>query len=100
LPSRGIPATAPTCRRKPSPQLEAAFTRDEYSWYQEGSPSREARLDYVAERLRLLYVGITRARQELIVTWNTGRGTEGRLVPAIPFTVLSNYLVQYLQEED
>jgi DNA helicase-2/ATP-dependent DNA helicase PcrA len=81
-------------------QLEAAFTRDEYSWYQEGAPSREARLDYVAERLRLLYVGITRARQELIVTWNTGRGTEGRLVPAIPFTVLSNYLEQYLQGED
>jgi len=35
--------------------------------------TQQARLDYVRERLRLLYVGITRARKELIITWNTGR---------------------------
>ena len=28
---------------------------------------------YAAERLRLLYVAITRAKRDLIVTWNTGR---------------------------
>jgi hypothetical protein len=31
------------------------------------------RVDYVKERLRLLYVGITGVRRELIITWNTGR---------------------------
>ena len=41
--------------------------------YQEGVASQEARDDYVRERLRLLYVGITRAKRDLIATWNTGR---------------------------
>ncbi len=41
--------------------------------YDEGEATRQARLDYAAERLRLLYVGVTRARRELIVTWNMGR---------------------------
>ena len=30
--------------------------------------TEQARLDYAAERLRLLYVGITRAQRELIIT--------------------------------
>ncbi len=38
-----------------------------------GQATDQARIDYAAERLRLFYVGITRARRELIVTWNTGR---------------------------
>ncbi|MDI7277895.1 MAG: ATP-dependent helicase, partial [Anaerolineae bacterium] len=42
--------------------------------YEEGRASQAARIDYVCERLRLLYVGITRARKDLIMTWNTGRG--------------------------
>ena len=42
--------------------------------YVEGEATRAAREAYVAERLRLLYVGITRARRDLILTWNTGRG--------------------------
>lgn len=42
--------------------------------YTEGAASRQARLDYVAERLRLFYVGITRARKELIVMTNNGKG--------------------------
>src|SRR5690606_40828297 len=33
--------------------------------YKEGEATRQARLDYAAERLRLLYVGITRARRDL-----------------------------------
>ena len=40
--------------------------------YVPGQASRNARLEFAAERLRLLYVGITRARQELILTYNTG----------------------------
>ena len=39
----------------------------------EGLAGKNARLDYCAERLRLLYVGITRARRQLVITWNTGR---------------------------
>jgi DNA helicase-2/ATP-dependent DNA helicase PcrA len=41
--------------------------------YEEGAASAEARIEYAAERLRLLYVGITRARKDLSITWNMGR---------------------------
>ncbi len=57
--------------------------------YREGAATQQARQDYVAERLRLLYVGITRARRELIVTWNTGR--RGDQLQAIPFVALQAY---------
>jgi DNA helicase-2/ATP-dependent DNA helicase PcrA len=67
-------------------QLEALRTNDEYNWYQEGAATGQARLDYVRERLRLLYVGITRAKKELIITWNTGQ--KGDQTPAIPFVAL------------
>lgn len=71
-------------------QLQALFSTDEYNWYQEGAPTLEARLDYARERLRLLYVGITRAKKELIITWNDGRRGEAR--PAIPMVELYSYL--------
>ena len=71
-------------------QLKTLFSTDEYHWYQEGNPTREARLDYARERLRLLYVGITRAKKELIITWNDGRRGESR--PAIPLVELYSYL--------
>ena len=61
-------------------QLDTLLDFDEYHWYQEGLASRQARLDYVRERLRLLYVGVSRARKELVATWNTGR--QGTAVPA------------------
>ena len=54
--------------------------------YTEGAATAQARLDYAAERLRLLYVGITRARKELIITWNTGR--RGDAQPALPYAAL------------
>jgi DNA helicase-2/ATP-dependent DNA helicase PcrA len=41
--------------------------------YVEGKATEEARIEYAAERLRLLYVGITRARRDLVLTWNMGR---------------------------
>ena len=67
-------------------QLEILGTTDEYGWYEQGQASQTARLDYVRERLQLLYVGITRAKKELVLTWNTGRqGTQKR---AIPFEAL------------
>ncbi len=70
-------------------QLEALLSTDEYSWYDEGTATRQARLDYARERLRLLYVGITRAKKELVVTWNTGR--KGDLRPAEPFLALLDF---------
>lgn len=51
--------------------------------YREGDASLEARIDYAAERLRLLYVGITRARKALTITWNTGRGAATEATPLI-----------------
>ncbi len=51
--------------------------------YEEGLASLNARIDYAAERLRLLYVGITRARKALTITWNTGRGTATEATPLL-----------------
>lgn len=58
--------------------------------YREGEATEQARIEYCAERLRLLYVGITRARRELIVTWNTGRS--GDLRPAKPLPALNAFI--------
>jgi DNA helicase-2/ATP-dependent DNA helicase PcrA len=54
-------------------QLKAALGSGEFDWYEEGAATLSAREDYARERLRLLYVGITRAKRNLTVTWNTGR---------------------------
>lgn len=70
-------------------QLETALSADIYGWYQEGQASARARLDYIRERLRLLYVGITRARKELVITWNNGR--DGRRSPAEALMHLADY---------
>jgi DNA helicase-2/ATP-dependent DNA helicase PcrA len=70
-------------------QLETAISTDEYQWYQEGQATLQARQDYTAERLRLLYVGITRAKKELVITWNTGR--DGRQQPAVPLVELQSF---------
>ena len=59
-------------------QLKALDATDEYTWYQEGQATLDSRLDYVRERLRLLYVGLTRAKKSLVVTWNTGRRGDQR----------------------
>jgi DNA helicase-2/ATP-dependent DNA helicase PcrA len=70
-------------------QLKTALSSDAYEWYEEGAATASARLDYVEERLRLLYVGITRARRELVITWNTGR--QGDNQPAIPLVALRTF---------
>lgn len=56
---------------------------------EEGVATQNARINYSAERLRLFYVGITRARRELIVTWNTGRN--GNCHQSLPFRTLAHY---------
>jgi len=66
--------------------------------YIEGKATKESRLEYVRERLRLLYVSITRAKQELVITWNTGYGS--KYSSAIAFTALSNYYKDYLETHD
>ncbi len=71
-------------------QLQAGTSNNEYTWYEPGQATHQARLDYVRERLRLLYVGITRAKTELIITWNTGR--TGEQTQAVPFAALQGWL--------
>jgi DNA helicase II / ATP-dependent DNA helicase PcrA len=71
-------------------QLKTAFSTDEYSWYSEGAATEKARLEYISERLRLLFVGMTRARKELVLTWNTGR--QGNMRPAEPLLELAGFL--------
>ncbi|HMN27792.1 MAG TPA: 3'-5' exonuclease, partial [Caldilineaceae bacterium] len=57
--------------------------------YRPAQATEAARLALAAERLRLLYVGITRARCELILTYNTGRNPErDPNQPALAFTAL------------
>ncbi len=67
-------------------QLEALFSSNEYDWFVDGRATHEARMEYVRERLRLLYVGITRARRELVITSNSGRREKS--TPALPFVAL------------
>jgi DNA helicase-2/ATP-dependent DNA helicase PcrA len=76
-------------------QLEAAFSTDAYAWYEEGAATQKARLDYISERIRLLFVGITRARKELVITWNTGR--DGTQQPAIPLVALQTFWEERLE---
>jgi DNA helicase-2/ATP-dependent DNA helicase PcrA len=70
-------------------QLEALFPEDTRASYEESRATRKARWKYAAERLRLLYVGITRAKKELIITWNTGQ--RGDQQPAVPFIALQTF---------
>jgi DNA helicase-2/ATP-dependent DNA helicase PcrA len=70
-------------------QLDALEEMGEFDGYEEGMATFRARLDYVKERLRLLYVGITRAKRDLIVTWNSGR--QGDATPSLAFQDLSGW---------
>lgn len=70
-------------------QLKALAKDDLPGIFDEETATLNSRIQYAAERLRLLYVGITRARQELVLTWNTGR--QGKCTPSIPFSALLKY---------
>jgi DNA helicase-2/ATP-dependent DNA helicase PcrA len=70
-------------------QLNAATSTSEYDWYDEGAATLASRVDYVKERLRLFYVGVTRAKRELIVTWNTGR--QGDATPSLAMQALMGW---------
>ena len=75
-------------------QLKALAQGDIPALYEPlGTATLQSRIEYSAERLRLLYVGITRAKRELILTWNTGR--QNNCQAAFPFTAMH----QYMQEQ-
>ena len=71
-------------------QLDNALSNSEYDWLPEGQATQRARVDYIRERLRLLYVGITRARLDIILTWNTGQ--QGDKTQAQPFADLQGWM--------
>ncbi len=75
--------------------LRSMLSGDDQTNPQEGSASLKARLDVAAERLRLFYVGITRAKKELIITWNTGKSGARK---ALPFVALLNEMEQSAHE--
>ncbi len=70
-------------------RLDAAIDGTDY---EEGGATLAARHDYARERLRLLYVGITRARKELLVTGNAG--PKGSNKPALACLALRDFLEQ------
>ncbi len=70
-------------------QLEWLISPDEVGFPEEGEATLRARLDYVRERLRLLYVGITRAKRELVITCNSGRYDDKQ--PALALLALSEF---------
>ncbi len=71
-------------------QLTALLDSKQLDWYQAGRASSEARQEFIRERLRLFFVGVTRARSWLTVTANTGRPSS-RNIPARAFLELINY---------
>ncbi len=70
-------------------QLETILRDDLSNGRIEGAATAAARRDYAGERLRLLFVGITRAKRELIITWNLGRNED--LSAATPLKILMDY---------
>ena len=72
-------------------QLKTLLEDHPFAWYEPGRASLEAREEFIRERLRLFYVGITRARCWLTATWNTGR-TSRKNVAALPFLEMLNEL--------
>lgn len=71
-------------------QLTALTESHGLEWYQEGAASLEARQEFIRERLRLFFVGITRARSWLMVTANSGR-ISAKNVAARAFLELINH---------
>lgn len=54
-------------------QLDLLLSRDPYAGYVEGEATQEARQKVSQDRLRLFYVSITRAKRDLVISWNTGK---------------------------
>ncbi len=69
-------------------QLDTLLSARPLDWYQPGRATLAARQEFIRERLRLLFVGITRARRRLTITSNSGRNS--RNVAARAFLALVN----------
>ncbi|MBN1179493.1 MAG: ATP-dependent helicase [Anaerolineae bacterium] len=80
-------------------QLALFDADDLFALYVEGAATLNARVAYAAERLRLLYVGITRAKKELVITWNTGKRRERPAQSAVPFIALQTFWEQRMTNE-
>lgn len=78
-------------------QLDTVVSNDPYAWYEEGRASQAARIDLARERLRLLYVGITRAKRELVITSNNGKWHD--MKPALALTALASFWEQRLAKQ-
>ena len=61
-----------------------------------GIATYQARLDYSRERLRLMYVGITRAKKELYISWNSGKANNCHA--AVALSHLSEYWKERMHE--
>ncbi len=63
---------------------------------EKGDPLKEAKIDIISEKLRLLYVGITRAKSNLLLTSHKkiiyDSGYTRDVKPALAFEVLSKYI--------
>ena len=82
--------------------LKAVAAGSPAALYQpEGVATIQARQEYCAERLRVFFVGITRARRSLVITWNTGRSnSQGREnQAALPFVHLHAYWKEAQRED-
>ncbi|MBB4070612.1 DNA helicase-2/ATP-dependent DNA helicase PcrA [Salinibacter ruber] len=64
--------------------------------YQEGEATTEARQEYARERIRLFYVCVTRAREELMITTNIGRFEDNR--PALIFEEMRKIYDEHIAE--
>jgi len=62
-------------------------------------PVIEARLEEIAERLRLLYVGVTRARRNLSITYAQKNGSRD-VRPALAIEVLEQAYRRYFEERE
>ncbi len=75
-----------------------AVARAELARLQESSnqhsPVESARLDVIGERMRLLYVGITRARKNLLLTTHQAVTEKWLKEPAAAYYALEEYIMQ------
>ena len=84
-----LPGRAPAVEARKT--LERWFSQEEGAEAPRHEPVEEARLEYIAERLRLLYVGLTRARYDLALTWAENH-LKRQVKPALALQVLRRAL--------
>ena len=70
-------------------QLDAATSSSEYDWYDEGAATLPRASITSRSACACSIVGITRAKKELIVTWNTGR--QGDATPSLALSALMGW---------